>query len=474
MKRILNVAFLFICIGQVNAQTWTQMGQDIDGEAMWDRSGWAVSMSSDGSRVAVSARDNDPNGNSSGHVRVYDWDGAAWVQAGLDIDGDEAWDEFGKSIDLTPDGNRLAVGAFFNDGNGTDSGHTKVFEWNGSSWVQMGQDIEGENAGDASGGFVCLSSNGLRVAIGAVNNSDNGNVAGHARVFEWADTAWVQLGQDIDGASALDQLGDPIALSSDGNRLAVESNGTSIVYEWDGIEWTQLGTNLGSGVHSLCFASLGNRLAVGMPFTTNNTGLVRIYDWDGNAWQQVGQDIDEENEWELAGWSVSLSLHGTRVAIGIPYNSDNGFKSGQCRVYDWNGSDWVEAAQSISGEAIEDESGSTVSLSSDGNRVAIGAWKNDGNGDDSGHARIYEVSVISEIAEGVNEFHALQFQNPNNGIFKLTETGELSIFSLDGVLVYGKKIAGPADIDLSSFSDGIYTVRLQSSARTVVRKLVKQ
>jgi hypothetical protein len=37
-----------------------------------------------------------------------------------------------------------------------------------------------------------------------------------------------------------------------------------------------------------------------------------------------------------------------------------------------------------------DQSGSSVSLSSDGSTVAIGATKNDGNGSDAGHVRIYE------------------------------------------------------------------------------------
>ena len=47
--------------------TWTQVGADIDGEAAGDRSGRSVSMSSDGTRVAIGAPYND----GTGHVRVY-------------------------------------------------------------------------------------------------------------------------------------------------------------------------------------------------------------------------------------------------------------------------------------------------------------------------------------------------------------------------------------------------------------------
>ena len=50
----------------------SQLGSDIDGEATDDNSGSSVSLSSDGTRVAIGARDNDGGGSNSGHVRIYD------------------------------------------------------------------------------------------------------------------------------------------------------------------------------------------------------------------------------------------------------------------------------------------------------------------------------------------------------------------------------------------------------------------
>ena len=47
------------------------MGQDIYGEKAFDFSGYSVSLSSDGKRVAIGATGNDANGTSSGHVRVH-------------------------------------------------------------------------------------------------------------------------------------------------------------------------------------------------------------------------------------------------------------------------------------------------------------------------------------------------------------------------------------------------------------------
>ena len=75
--------------------TWTKVGQDIDGEALYDQSGWSVSMSSDGTRVAIGAPYNDANGTSSGHVRVYAESGGTWTKVGQDIDGEASGDNSG-------------------------------------------------------------------------------------------------------------------------------------------------------------------------------------------------------------------------------------------------------------------------------------------------------------------------------------------------------------------------------------------
>ncbi|MDB4018889.1 hypothetical protein N9453_03430, partial [Aquiluna sp.] len=96
----------------------TQLGIDIDGEAAGDNSGHSVSLSSDGTRLAIGDRFNDANGGDSGRVRIYGWDGSDWVQLGSDIDGEAADDSSGYSVSLSSDGNRVAVGATGNDANG--------------------------------------------------------------------------------------------------------------------------------------------------------------------------------------------------------------------------------------------------------------------------------------------------------------------------------------------------------------------
>ena len=109
------------------------LGSDIIGEAAEDRSGWTVSMDSDGSHVAIGANNYDGGGSDSGHVRIYSWDGEVWSQVGNDIDGEAAGDYSGISVSIDSDGSHVAIGAYNNDGGGSDSGHVRVW---GSYGVQ--------------------------------------------------------------------------------------------------------------------------------------------------------------------------------------------------------------------------------------------------------------------------------------------------------------------------------------------------
>jgi hypothetical protein len=184
MKRIKLLFLLILCIP---ASAQTQLGADIDGEAALDWSGRSVSLSSDGSRVAIGAHFNDGNGNNAGHVRIYEYSAGSWTQLGVDIDGEAAGDNSGYSVSLSSDGSRVAIGARYNDGNGTDAGHVRIYEYSAGSWTQLGVDIDGEAYGYGMSGYsVSLSSGGDTVAIGAPFNDGNGNNAGHVRIYTYS------------------------------------------------------------------------------------------------------------------------------------------------------------------------------------------------------------------------------------------------------------------------------------------------
>ena len=177
-------------IYEYSAGSWSQLGSDIDGEAADDLSGWSVSLSSDGTTVAIGAYANDGNGASAGHVRIYEYSSGSWTQLGSDIDGEAADDQSGWSVSLSSDGNTVAIGARWNDGNGTGAGHVRIYEYSAGSWSQLGADIDGEAADDESGWSVSLSSESTItgrtiVAIGARWNVGTAPYAGHVRVYSF-------------------------------------------------------------------------------------------------------------------------------------------------------------------------------------------------------------------------------------------------------------------------------------------------
>ncbi len=207
---------------------WTQLGSDINGEVAGDMSG-RVSMNAAGDRVAIGANYNDGNDTTNsnrGHVRIYQWSGTAWTQLGSDIDGEATGDESGR-VSMNAAGDRVAIGAINNDGNDTTNsvrGHVRIYQWNGIAWTQLGSDIDGEAIGNYSGASVSMNAAGDRVAIGASLNDGNDTTdsnRGHVRIYQWSGTAWTQLGIDIDGEAASDQSGGSVSMNAAGDRVAI-------------------------------------------------------------------------------------------------------------------------------------------------------------------------------------------------------------------------------------------------------------
>ena len=207
------------------------LGLPILGEVNDDGSGYSVSLSADGTRVAIGAPDNGGHGSSSGSVRVYSYSSNTWTKLGQDIDGETAGNNSGFSVSLSTDGTTVAIGAIYNDGiNGTSSGHVRVYKYISTSnaWTQLGSDIDGESANDYSGWSVSLSGDGITVAIGAIYNTGNGPSSGHVRVYKYISNTWSKLGGDIDGEAANDQSGTSVSLSADGTTVAIGAPGNDV------------------------------------------------------------------------------------------------------------------------------------------------------------------------------------------------------------------------------------------------------
>ena len=190
---------------------WNQLGTDIDGESAGDYSGYDLSMSADGTIIAIGAPYNDGNGYSCGHVQVYSFVNSDWTQMGMEIDGETAGDESGRSVSSS-NGLIFAIGAPYNDGNGSNSGHTRVYSFVNSDWTQLGIDIDGErmdidgkSANEFSGRVISISSKGLIVAIGS-------SYIRHVRAYSYNGSQWDQVGVDIYGKSADDLFSNSVSI----------------------------------------------------------------------------------------------------------------------------------------------------------------------------------------------------------------------------------------------------------------------
>ena len=319
---------------------WTQLGTDIDGDATGDGLGTSVAISHNGSIIALGAPKNDDNGTDAGQVQVYQYVSGSWTQLGSSLEGESSGDEFGNSVALSSDGTVLAVGAPYNDGTGSDAGHVRVFKYSSGSWTQLGSDIDGEFAGDLSGYSIDLSSDGETLAIGAPLNNSN---YGHIRVYDYSNNSWTQVGTDIDGSLTQGLFGWSLSLSNDGNTfisglVRYEFYGSSQikVYSFSNGTWTQKGSSLSSIQdqeyfgESVSISGDGSLIAIGAydhdGSTRNSIGRAVLYKYSSSDWVQIFGTISGSSSGDRLGETVVLSPNGEVLCVGIK-NLDYGSNS---------------------------------------------------------------------------------------------------------------------------------------------------
>ena len=384
-----------------NPLLWQKVGGDIDGENLNDHSGFSVDISANGKRVVIGAPDAN---RSTGQTKIYEEIvNGEWFQVGDSIDGESISDTSGESVAISDDGKRVIIGA---DGNGDRAGHAQVFEEVNGIWKKVGNDIDGENIGDRSGRSVGMSSDGKRIIIGATKNGGNQYLSGHARIFEEKDGEWLQIGDDIDGKTDREKFGASVSMNMDGKRVIIsnKAHGEVRVYEERNNAWFQVGADIlgdedddGSG-ESVEISADGKRIVIGAPANDNNgynSGNARIFEETNGEWNQVGDNIDGEGTGDYFGTSVDMSSDGKRVIVGAMMNDGNNwFSSGHARVFEEINRVWVQLGGDIDGEMEGAKSGCSVGINSDGTRLIVGAYMNDGKKETAGHARVFELDPL--------------------------------------------------------------------------------
>lgn len=343
------------------ANDWVQKGKPIAGTARGDKAGKTLALAANGSRIIIGAPENDDNGENSGQAIVYEWNPTdkAWQQVGRAIGGLRFGEQAGCVVDISADGATIAVCARLHNGvRGSNSGNTRIFNWNDdrNAWIQLGEGIDGEAASDGVSDYaMALAADGTRIVIGASANDGNGTNSGHARIFEWNGVTWVQMGTDIDGDARHDYSGYAVDISADGTTVAIgaprnDSNGYSSgqtrVFSWDALShtWVQMGRSINGenardeAGSSVALSADGLTLIVGAPENDGNgedSGQVRVYEWSSPAamWVQIGDDIDGDAAGDYLGNSVGITSNGAIVVAGVPFSDNAGANNGAFIAY---------------------------------------------------------------------------------------------------------------------------------------------
>jgi hypothetical protein len=413
---------------QNNNGSWTQLGNNIVGEGSGDYSSYSLCLSSDGTVLAIGAPANDGTFSNAGHVRVYKWISGNWTKIGDDIDGVATNDQFGESIAMSEDGNTIAIGASANDGNGNNSGYVRIFKNVSNSWIQIGNPIYGK-AGQRIGNAVGLSNNGETLVIGAYGGNGNTNSPGFISVYQNIQGAWTQKGSNIFGVNNGDYFGISVAISGDGETIA----GSAHYYR-------EASTN-----------SL-----------VNDRGLIRTYKFINNIWTQFGGNILGDVSTGL-GWSISLSDNGKILAAGGKGGakvSPKNYPKGYAKIAQLVNNVWTFIG-TVDGESELDQFGYSVSLAGNGSTVAVGGPFNDNSfGGDAGHVRVYSLlNILSN--ESFIKKSILLYPNPTKNSISIDgdDIQKIKIFNSQGQLIRSLNYTSNK-LDLSNLQKGIYFIEL--------------
>jgi len=410
MKRIIHLIFILFLVYSINAQSWTQIGQNINGEGEEDFSGWSVSLNAEGNIVAIGAPEFPTD--STGYVRVFENIEGTWEQKGQVINGSSGNDESGYSISLNAEGNILIIGSWRHNEGSYGFGEIRVFKFISVKWVQIGQSITGEGGMDFFGFSVSINDAGNIIAAGAPES--NGDSPGYVKIYENINDEWVQLGDNIIGEEEYgDRSGYSISLNADGSIIAIgddqnQENGFAgghvrVFENINGI-WEQLGGDLDAiGMYdsfgcSVSLSSDGHTLAVGAHNAYNSeyytSGHVRVFRFVSDNWEQIGQAV-EGNTWtDYFGGSIQLNDDGSILVVGSLGNWCTEYYSGKVEVFKNLSEEWNLIGEAICGEFVSDEFGRSVSINGEGSIIAGGADGNNGGGYQSGNVRLFMSPIM--------------------------------------------------------------------------------
>jgi hypothetical protein len=394
-KILLFIFLLSINSNKLISQIWYQaapklVGKRPSGTIPQAEQGSALSLSPDGNQLAIGG----PQSNSGvGATWIFNQAVDKWDQQDVLIGGDNLAKKLqGSSVSLLPDGT-IAVGAPADENN---NGAVWVFTKSGSTYQKMKLVITGPGTKGAQfGTSVAFSQDGTTLAIGAPQFVSGDIKTGATFIFEKSVADWIQQAAIVGRSNTTQGQGTSVDLSEDGNTLAVgaplagHTNGATYIFTRSGTKWSQQAKLVATGPASkqgtsVSLSGNGNVLAIGGPENLNGTGSTWIFTRTGSTWSEVtrliGKDSDQSIPHSKQGTSVDLSADGNIVAIGGPADNKN---AGATWIFTKSGSRWEQEAKivgvNVDATIPKAAQGTSVSLSADGDTLAVGGPKDDSN-----------------------------------------------------------------------------------------------
>ena len=349
-----------------------------------DAFGFSVSLSGDGSTALVGA---DGKSTSAGAAYIFTKSGSTWSQQAKLTASDAATNDFfGYSVSLSSDGSTALVGASYKS---SSTGAAYIFTKSGSTWTEQAKLTASDAADyDRFGWSVSLSSDGSTALVGVSYKS---SATGAAYIFTRSGSTWTQQAMITAGDAATGHyFGHSVSLSSDGSTALVgaygksSNTGAAYIFTKSGSTWTQQQNITASDASiagdyfgwSVSLSADGSTALVGASYKSSYTGAAYIFTRSGSTWtQQSKLTASDAATNDFFGYSVSLSSDGSTALVGARGKSSN---TGAAYIFTRSGSTWTQQAKlTASDAATVDNFGYSVSLSTDGSTVLVGAYQED-------------------------------------------------------------------------------------------------
>lgn len=361
-----------------------------DGEFFAEFGGF---VSHDNDRIVVGSPYSD---STSGAAYIYEWNGASWTETKIMPSDSAIGQNFGSYVSI--EGDTAAIGANYDDENGTAAGAAYLYQWDNNVWIETKLTASDGAQNDV---FGKIEINNNQVIISAKNDDDNGSNSGSVYVYDWDGNDWIESKITASDGAASDFFGSSISISNEflfvgapDDDEGLINSGSVYIYNWTGVNWQEVKLFLSPGSAEDYFgysvSHSNNRVMVGAPNDIENdiqSGSVYIFEWDGQQWN--GSKIIPTDAEDFANFGHAVSLDGDRAVVGAPFDSGSAPYAGAVYIYDWDGNSWIESKLAASDIASDDAFGKSVALT--GDRMVVGSDGDGDNGSSSGAVYIYDL-----------------------------------------------------------------------------------